>query len=112
MRSVRGLCRPAARILPRRPGGCAKRWRPWHPWPTVDRHSGSPTLYHSPPNRFPEPPVSTAATTVPPAAPARPYSREVDLILVIYLAVIVFAILYPSSFFTRDNLRVILNNLA
>jgi ribose transport system permease protein len=36
----------------------------------------------------------------------------VDLLLVIYLTVIIFSILYPASFFSRDNLRVILNNLA
>jgi ribose transport system permease protein len=51
-----------------------------------------------------------AAPSVP--APARPYYREVDLLLVIYLTVIVFSILYPHSFFSTDNLRVILNNLA
>jgi ribose transport system permease protein len=46
------------------------------------------------------------------AAPPRPHSREIDLLLVIYLTVIVFAILFPVSFFSRANLRVILNNLA
>jgi ribose transport system permease protein len=46
------------------------------------------------------------------AARARPYSREVDLLLVIYLTVIVFSILYPESFFSWENLRAILNNLA
>ncbi len=46
------------------------------------------------------------------ATPARTYSREIDLFLVIYLTAIVFSILYPVSFFSRDNLRVILNNLA
>ncbi len=46
------------------------------------------------------------------ATPARTYSREIDLLLVIYLTAIVFSILYPVSFFSRDNLRVILNNLA
>jgi ribose transport system permease protein len=40
------------------------------------------------------------------------YARETDLLLVIYLTAILFAILYPVSFFSRDNLRVILNNLA
>ena len=38
--------------------------------------------------------------------------REVDLLLVIYLTVIVFSILYPVSFFSWENLRAILNNLA
>ncbi len=40
------------------------------------------------------------------------YAREIDLLLVLYLAVIVCAILYPASFLSLDNLRVILNNLA
>jgi len=48
----------------------------------------------------------------PPKAPSRPPSREVDLLLVIYLAVIVFSILYPSTFFSWENARAILNNLA
>ena len=39
-------------------------------------------------------------------------SREVSLALVIYLAVIVASILYPTSFFSAANLRVVLNNLA
>lgn len=42
----------------------------------------------------------------------RPYSREVDLLLVIYLAVIVLSILYPTTFFSWENARAILNNLA
>jgi ribose transport system permease protein len=47
------------------------------------------------------------------AAPReRTGSRELDLLLVIYLVVIVFSILYPVSFFSLANLRVILNNLA
>src|SRR5262249_58205215 len=43
---------------------------------------------------------------------ARAHSREIDLLLVIYLAVVVASILYPSSFFSADNLRVVLNNMA
>lgn len=42
----------------------------------------------------------------------RRYSREVDLLLVIYLTVIVLSILYPASFFSWDNARAILRNLA
>ena len=34
------------------------------------------------------------------------HSREVDLLLVIYLAAIVLSILYPTSFFSAENLRV------
>ena len=45
-------------------------------------------------------------------APSRVSSREVDLLLVIYLAVIVFSILYPTTFFSWQNARAILNNLA
>jgi ribose transport system permease protein len=45
-------------------------------------------------------------------APSRASSREVDLLLVIYLAVIVFSILYPTTFFSWQNARAILNNLA
>src|SRR6185295_1316569 len=45
------------------------------------------------------------------AAP-RPSSREIDLMLVIYLAVIVFSILYPTTFFSWENARAVLNNLA
>ena len=58
--------------------------------------------------------VSTAAKPGPvlSARSARTFSREIDLLLVIYLTVVVFSILYPVSFFSRDNLRVILNNLA
>jgi ribose transport system permease protein len=41
-----------------------------------------------------------------------PYSREIDLLLVLYLAVIICSILYPSSFFSVQNLRVVLNNMA
>lgn len=44
--------------------------------------------------------------------PARRYSREIDLLLVIYLTVIVFSILFPTSFFSWGNLRAILDNLA
>ena len=46
-----------------------------------------------------------------PKAPSRGSSREVDLLLVIYLAVIVFSILYPTTFFSWQNARAILNNL-
>jgi ribose transport system permease protein len=52
----------------------------------------------------------SAGATLPRSA--APHSRAIDLLLVIYLAVIVFSILYPSSFFSRENLRVVLNNLA
>jgi ribose transport system permease protein len=55
-------------------------------------------------------PVKSASSVTERPAPAP--SREIDLLLVIYLTVVVFAILYPVSFFSRDNLRVILNNLA
>jgi ribose transport system permease protein len=51
-------------------------------------------------------------SAAPPAPSVRAPSREIDLLLVLYLAVIVCAILFPTSFFARDNLRVILNNLA
>jgi ribose transport system permease protein len=40
------------------------------------------------------------------------YSREIDLLLVLYLAIIVCSILFPSSFFSVQNLRVVLNNMA
>jgi ribose transport system permease protein len=57
--------------------------------------------------------LTSAARSAPAApAPARGPSREIDLLLVIYLTVIVFSILFPVSFFSRDNLRVVLNNLA
>jgi ribose transport system permease protein len=61
--------------------------------------------------------VTTISVTAKPGAglsarPSRAYSREIDLLLVIYLTVVVFSILYPVSFFSRDNLRAILNNLA
>jgi len=42
----------------------------------------------------------------------RTSAREIDLLLVIYLAAILLSILYPVSFFSSDNLRAILNNLA
>src|SRR6185503_3118714 len=42
----------------------------------------------------------------------RASSREIDLLIVIYLAVIVFSILYPATFFSWQNARAILNNLA
>src|SRR5882672_165546 len=50
-------------------------------------------------------PTSTAPRT-------RTWSREVDLLIVIYLTVILLSILYPSSFFSWDNARAILRNLA
>jgi ribose/xylose/arabinose/galactoside ABC-type transport system permease subunit len=64
-----------------------------------------------------EPNVTTLSTTSKPivnlpARPSRAYSREIDLALVIFLTVVIFSILYPISFFSKDNLRVILNNLA
>ena len=39
-------------------------------------------------------------------------SRKASLAMVIYLVVIVVSILYPTSFFSAANLRVVLNNLA
>lgn len=54
-----------------------------------------------------------AVPAVPPSlAPARRGSREVDLLLVIYLCVIVFSILYPASFFSTANAQAVLRNLA
>src|SRR5882672_3518906 len=50
-------------------------------------------------------PTSTAPRT-------RTWSREVDLLIVIYLTVIVLSVLYPASFFSWDNARAILRNLA
>jgi ribose transport system permease protein len=47
-----------------------------------------------------------------PAPRARTYSRETDLLIVIFLAVVVLSILYPSSFYSWDNARGILRNLA
>ena len=47
-----------------------------------------------------------------PSRPAGRYRRELDLLIVVYLTAIVFSILYPVSFFSPDNLRAILNNLA
>ncbi len=49
---------------------------------------------------------------VPVAAPPRTRSREADLLLALYLAVIIFAVLFPSRFFTLNNARAVLNNLA
>jgi ribose transport system permease protein len=40
------------------------------------------------------------------------FSRELGLLAIIVLTVVVFSILYPISFFSLGNLRVILNNLA
>lgn len=42
----------------------------------------------------------------------RASTREIDLLLVIYLAAIALSILYPVSFFSPGNLRAMLNNLA
>lgn len=39
-------------------------------------------------------------------------SREIDLLIVIYLAVIVFSILYPRSFFSLDMAEAVLRNMA
>lgn len=39
-------------------------------------------------------------------------SREIDLLLVVYLAVIVFCILYPQSFFSLDMAEAVLRNMA
>jgi ribose transport system permease protein len=54
---------------------------------------------------------TTATPTVPPPAAFRG-SREVDLLLVIYAAVIVFSILYPVSFFSTANAQAVLRNMA
>jgi ribose transport system permease protein len=43
---------------------------------------------------------------------ARTYSREADLLVIIFLTVVVLSILYPSSFYSWDNARAILRNLA
>lgn len=50
--------------------------------------------------------------TAAPAAATRPHSREIDLLLAVYLAVIVVGILYPFAFFSGANARAVLNNLA
>jgi ribose transport system permease protein len=52
-----------------------------------------------------------AAVSKAPVA-ASSYSREIDLLLVLYLAIIVCSILFPTSFFSVQNLRVVLNNMA
>ena len=39
-------------------------------------------------------------------------SRELDLLVVVYLAVIVFSILYPRSFFSLDMAEAVLRNMA
>jgi ribose transport system permease protein len=52
----------------------------------------------------------SVAPTAPPTA-AR-HSREVDLLLVIFLTVIVFSILYPVSFFSPANAQAVLRNMA
>lgn len=51
-------------------------------------------------------------TTDTPIAAPRQHSREVDLLLALFLAVIVFAILFPTRFFSLPNARAVLNNLA
>jgi ribose transport system permease protein len=48
----------------------------------------------------------------PSPATTHAHSREIDLLLALYLAAIVLSILYPSSFFSHANLRAVLNNLA
>src|SRR5262249_41460736 len=58
------------------------------------------------------PNIPAAKSKPRPAVLPRAHSREIDLLLVISLAVIICSILYPHSFFSRDNLRAILNNLA
>jgi ribose transport system permease protein len=50
----------------------------------------------------------TAATLAPP----RPHSRAIDLLLALYLAGIVVAVLYPSAFLSPGNASAVLNNLA
>lgn len=52
----------------------------------------------------------SAVPTAPP--PAARHSREVDLLLVIFLTVIVFSILYPVSFFSAANAQAVLRNMA
>lgn len=47
-----------------------------------------------------------------PAPRARTYRRETDLLVVIFLTVVVLSILYPSSFYSWDNARAVLRNLA
>src|SRR5262245_42922741 len=39
-------------------------------------------------------------------------SREIDLLILIYLAVIVFSILYPQSFFSLGMAEAVLRNMA
>lgn len=46
------------------------------------------------------------------SAPTRTHSREVNLLLTLYLAVIVFSVLFPSRFFSLDNARAVLHNLV
>lgn len=53
--------------------------------------------------------MSAAPPALPPAAR---HSREVDLLLVIFLTVIVFSILYPVSFFSAANAQAVLRNMA
>jgi ribose transport system permease protein len=40
------------------------------------------------------------------------FKREIDLLLMLYIAIIVFGILYPSSFLSTGNLSAILNDVA
>jgi ribose transport system permease protein len=57
--------------------------------------------------------MNALSVAAPPGATrARGYSREFDLVVVIYLTVIVLSILYPASFFSWENARAILRNLA
>src|SRR5262245_48605688 len=39
-------------------------------------------------------------------------SREIDLLILIYLTAIVFSILYPASFFSLDMAEAVLRNMA
>jgi ribose transport system permease protein len=55
---------------------------------------------------------ASSSQVAPTPAWIRVYSRELDLLIVILLTAVVFSILYPISFFSWDNLRVIVNNLA
>lgn len=45
-------------------------------------------------------------------AALRPHSREIDLLLAIYLTAILFAVTYPSTFLSTANARAVLNNLV
>ncbi len=56
--------------------------------------------------------MSTAALSSNPPTAAPRGAREVDLLLVIYVAVVVFSILYPVSFFSAANAQAVLRNMA